>query len=519
MINIREATGNTRLDRYFRGYNLDKNGLNWLVNPDRDSAVKETITMTAHWMYSFLFGITMGNWLEAEGDLGGRDNDDEGDGEGEGEGDDKPPPKCCPFGYWNHDIIFLETALYTAFRPDGMYYNKTVQQLQDLLTTLTNVSKTKEVGKLLDAYLSDPEIGYKWERLMSKQSNERMQILVDEELYIEFRELFAVLLDSHRGMLMVRDELPIVEDPSEMDDFIEPDPEAYLYLPRLDANAAALLGQHPEDRRNVDEDSDGYMPEFVKLCRSFPSCRWFGMKADGACMEISEAYAKDVFHPDYILSCTRHENKYVPVPAGATRDAAASLPRQVAFRMPYQQGEEDLCVPLALANALAMAAFTDDATCIFQQRRRIASKSSDPLEVLRETVRSQLPLWTASIVTGVIRSDHGGDMEVPIAYLNGLPDVSMLKYPCVIQLLDHKLNAEHSVGLWDGCILDPVEANAMRFCRSALDHSTQPNRYKGIYRMLILKPAAGKDRTVHKVQQRALAAAPWRRAGKYANLA
>ena len=48
-------------------------------------------------------------------------------------------------------------------------------------------------------------------------------------------------------MLMVRDELPIVEDPSEMDDFMEPDPEASLYLPRLDANAAALLGQHPED--------------------------------------------------------------------------------------------------------------------------------------------------------------------------------------------------------------------------------------------------------------------------------
>ena len=109
-------------------------------------------------------------------------------------------------------------------------------------------------------------------------------------------------------------------------------------------------------------------------------------------MEISEAYAKDVFHPDYILSCTRHDNKYVRVPAGATRDAAASLPRQVAFKMPYQQGAEDLCVPLALANALAMAKFTSDATIIFEQRRRIASKSLDPLEVLRETVMSQLPL-------------------------------------------------------------------------------------------------------------------------------
>lgn len=194
----------------------------------------------------------------------------------------------------------------------------------------------------------------------------------------------------------------------------------------------------------------------------------------------------------FLERCERNPSEWLKIPAGAPREAAELVPISLrGQQLCWQQGEERLCVPLSLANALTYLGFQKDAEKVVQFAEYTDWASlQDPLKELWLFVQRHLKLWTPRT--------HGFGETRSWIY----EDLAKMNYVCVLQLLDSIGNAEHCVTCADGWLFDSTELHAIRLCPSGLDRCCTPNSFRSIFKALYLEPSCGKEKVVEKVMLR-----------------
>ena len=262
-----------------------------------------------------------------------------------------------------------------------------------------------------------------------------------------------------------------------------------------DADGGEAL--HRASGRTATQHSVNTVPQ--KRCDESVALAWLshhgtfvGRTARGAIHTLAASQVERAFHIDFRHACERNENHFLPVPPGAPR-AAALVQSDGPINLYVQGDGERTCVPLGLANALAAAGFKSDADMLDVEKFVITAGGRDTIAELHDRFsRNDFKLWDAAV-----------RFVPPTEELKTTLECS--PYPKLVNLLDSKGNAEHTVGYFNGYIFDAVEAHAMPLTRSSLDKCCVPNTYAGVYRIIALCPKTGMCEKVNRIMAKHLA--------------
>lgn len=172
------------------------------------------------------------------------------------------------------------------------------------------------------------------------------------------------------------------------------------------------------------------------------------------------------------------------------------------------QGSFRFCAPYSIANALHYAGFHQDSEKIAHAAHIIcygaptSRKAPAPAEKVQKThqhdpwvelgkfIDRNLKLWQ-------VKYEHFAPGE--------LREVCMAGYdfPVVLNLMDHKMNTEHCVSIFQNMIFDSTYEHAMLLSTTTLMRCCHPHRYQGVCRMAQLVPCNAQLDTVKKIMSKA----------------
>ena len=167
------------------------------------------------------------------------------------------------------------------------------------------------------------------------------------------------------------------------------------------------------------------------------------------------------------------------------------------------------CAPYSLANALWYAGFSNDSEKIahaaaticygpptsseaampVEKKQKIDQRQHDPWIELGNFVGQNLKLWQVKY-----ESYAPGNL--------GQVDMAGYEYPVVVNLMDHKMNTEHCVSIFQNMIFDSTYKHAMLLNTSTLMRCCHPFRYQGVLRLARLVPCNHKLDTVKRIIQK-----------------